>query len=160
MEVSVGPSPSATVVSIPFVEAGAGRRAGSGGRSGPLPSLLPRVADPPTSPRAGVDNMDDLTYLHSAAVLANVHARFRADAIYTYTGPILIAVNPFKPLALYGDETVQRYHIEGEIQAQEGPGPRDAVATLPPHAFATAVRPGPLVLARACVPSVMTCALC
>lgn len=34
---------------------------------------------------------------------------FRLDNIYTRTGPILIAMNPFKRLPLYGENVMERY---------------------------------------------------
>ncbi|PHJ14763.1 myosin f, partial [Cystoisospora suis] len=40
-----------------------------------------------------------LTHLHEAAVLDSLNLRFDVDEIYTFTGPILIAVNPFKQIA-------------------------------------------------------------
>jgi myosin heavy subunit len=40
--------------------------------------------------------MDDLHPLNEASILANIEFRFRIDNIYTRTGPILIAMNPFK----------------------------------------------------------------
>ena len=40
--------------------------------------------------------MDNLSTLHEAAILDNIQHRFRMDLIYTNTGPILIAMNPFK----------------------------------------------------------------
>ena len=51
----------------------------------------------------GVDDMDLLPVLNEAAVLDNVDLRFRVDKIYTNTGPMLLALNPFKWLPLYGD---------------------------------------------------------
>jgi myosin heavy subunit len=48
--------------------------------------------------------MDDLYPLNEASILSNIEHRFRLDDIYTRTGPILIAMNPFKasqyPLSL------------------------------------------------------------
>ena len=35
-------------------------------------------------------------HLHEPAVLHAINLRFDVDNIYTFTGPILIAVNPFK----------------------------------------------------------------
>ncbi len=40
--------------------------------------------------------MDDLHPLNEATILSNIEHRFRLDYIYTRTGPILIAMNPFK----------------------------------------------------------------
>ncbi|EZG57259.1 myosin F [Gregarina niphandrodes] len=62
---------------------------------------------------SGIQSLDDLTqltHLHEAAILNSLNGRFDADAIYTYTGPILIAVNPFKRIrGLYDDEILRRY---------------------------------------------------
>ncbi len=52
----------------------------------------------------GVRNMDDMVHLHEGAVLDNLRKRFRHDLIYTSTGPILIAMNPFKRLPIYSQE--------------------------------------------------------
>ncbi|KAH8047669.1 hypothetical protein JL722_12930 [Aureococcus anophagefferens] len=54
--------------------------------------------------------MDNLSTLHEAAILDNIQHRFRMDLIYTNTGPILIAMNPFKWLPIYGDDVIGRYH--------------------------------------------------
>lgn len=43
-------------------------------------------------------DMTDLVFLHEPGVLANLKQRYSSNAIYTYTGSILIAVNPFKAL--------------------------------------------------------------
>lgn len=48
-----------------------------------------------------LDHCDDLTtlnHLHEPAILQALELRFRRDQIYTLTGPILIAVNPFKTI--------------------------------------------------------------
>mmetsp|Transcript_8801 Transcript_8801/g.30122 ORF Transcript_8801/g.30122 Transcript_8801/m.30122 type:complete len:889 (+) Transcript_8801:192-2858(+) len=69
--------------------------------------VLQRV---PLTSNNGVDNMDNLSTLHEAAILDNIQHRFRMDLIYTNTGPILIAMNPFKWLPIYGDDVIGRYH--------------------------------------------------
>ena len=53
---------------------------------------------------SSVADLITLTHLHEPAILAALQARFARDTIYTNTGPILLAVNPFKRLgdALYG----------------------------------------------------------
>ena len=43
-----------------------------------------------------------LIHLNEPCVLECTRLRYANDDIYTYTGRILIALNPFKPLALYG----------------------------------------------------------
>ncbi|CAH8389372.1 unnamed protein product [Eruca vesicaria subsp. sativa] len=64
----------------------------------------------PEFPELGVDDMTKLAYLHEPGVLLNLKARYNANEIYTYTGNILIAVNPFKRLHhLYGNEIMEQY---------------------------------------------------
>lgn len=43
----------------------------------------------------GVDDLIVLTHLHEPAILYTLHQRYIEDVIYTYTGPILLAINPF-----------------------------------------------------------------
>eukprot|EP00928_Gymnodinium_smaydae_P088572 TRINITY_DN72642_c0_g1_i1.p1 TRINITY_DN72642_c0_g1~~TRINITY_DN72642_c0_g1_i1.p1 ORF type:complete len:1245 (-),score=276.03 TRINITY_DN72642_c0_g1_i1:210-3944(-) len=66
----------------------------------------------------GLSVMDDLTqlaHLHEPAVLDSLQNRYDVDRIYTSTGPILIALNPFKViLGLYEDE-VLRSHIREKL---------------------------------------------
>ena len=61
--------------------------------------------------------MDDLPDLNEASILENTRRRFHMDQIYTRTGPILIAMNPFKWLQIYGDDMIQRYHRCEQIDA-------------------------------------------
>ena len=50
----------------------------------------------------GRDNdLITLPYLHEPAILHAVSERFFHGKIYTWTGPVLIAVNPFQRLPLY-----------------------------------------------------------
>lgn len=54
--------------------------------------------------------MTRLSYLHEPGVLWNIKCRYMYDDIYTYTGSILIAVNPFAPLPhLYGPHMMDQY---------------------------------------------------
>ena len=48
-----------------------------------------------------VEDLINLTHLHEPAILHLLSLRFAHNLIYTYTGPILLAVNPFKSLPLY-----------------------------------------------------------
>ncbi|VYS44998.1 unnamed protein product [Arabidopsis thaliana] len=80
----------------------------------------------PEFPELGVDDMTKLAYLHEPGVLLNLKCRYNANEIYTYTGNILIAVNPFKRLPhLYGSETMKQYK-------------GTAFGELSPHPFAVA----------------------
>ncbi|GFE54273.1 myosin F [Babesia ovis] len=70
----------------------------------------PHTDDRFNSPSGYPDDLCNLTYLHEASVLHALDCRFAVDAIYTLTGKILIAVNPFKHIdGLYDDATILRY---------------------------------------------------
>ncbi|KAH0638160.1 hypothetical protein KY289_038075 [Solanum tuberosum] len=78
------------------------------------------------APSCGVDDMTKLSYLHEPGVLQNLRSRYDMNEIYTYTGSILIAVNPFKRLPhLYAKSVMEQY--KGV-----------ALGELPPHPFAVA----------------------
>lgn len=73
----------------------------------------------------GVEDMIQLQDLHEGSLLYNLAIRFRAQKIYTFTGSILVAVNPYQAFDMYGVEVVRRY--EGQV-----------LGTLSPHIFAIA----------------------
>ncbi|GBG30838.1 Myosin-6 [Hondaea fermentalgiana] len=80
-----------------------------------------------------VDDLTKLKALHEPALLQALQDRFARDRIYTYTGPILLAVNPFKTLDIYGKETASRY-----MEASKGftsSGDRLKAVDLPPHVY-------------------------
>ncbi|CAK9314840.1 unnamed protein product [Citrullus colocynthis] len=62
------------------------------------------------APAGGVDDMTKLSYLHEPGVLQNLKIRYELNEIYTYTGNILIAINPFQRLPhLYDSHMMQQY---------------------------------------------------
>ncbi|KAK7819479.1 myosin-15 [Quercus suber] len=70
--------------------------------------LFPRDAD--EEDHVGVDDMTKLTYLNEPGVLYNLQRRYALNDIYTYTGSILIAVNPFTKLPhLYDVHMMEQY---------------------------------------------------
>ncbi|KAK4379600.1 hypothetical protein RND71_001462 [Anisodus tanguticus] len=70
-------------------------------------SIYPKDTE---APPAGVDDMTKLAYLHEPGVLNNLACRYAINEIYTYTGNILIAVNPFRRLPhLYDIHMMQQY---------------------------------------------------
>ncbi|CAI9260809.1 unnamed protein product [Lactuca saligna] len=80
----------------------------------------------PEAPPCGVDDMTKLAYLHEPGVLQNLKSRYNMDEIYTYTGNILIAVNPFKRLPhLYDKHMMEQYKGAG-------------LGELSPHPYAIA----------------------
>ncbi|KAG5232665.1 myosin [Salix suchowensis] len=62
------------------------------------------------APAGGVDDMTKLSYLHEPGVLENLKTRYELNEIYTYTGNILIAINPFQRLPhIYDGHMMQQY---------------------------------------------------
>ncbi|XP_031262492.1 myosin-16 isoform X2 [Pistacia vera] len=62
------------------------------------------------APAGGVDDMTKISYLHEPGVLHNLATRYEINEIYTYTGNILIAVNPFQGLSnLYDAYMMEQY---------------------------------------------------
>ncbi|KAK3036849.1 hypothetical protein RJ639_031467, partial [Escallonia herrerae] len=62
------------------------------------------------APAGGVDDMTKLSYLHEPGVLQNLATRYQLNEIYTYTGSILIAINPFQRLPhLYEAHMMEQY---------------------------------------------------
>ncbi|XP_024015049.1 myosin-1 [Eutrema salsugineum] len=57
----------------------------------------------------GVDDLMQLSYLNEPSVLYNLNYRYNQDMIYTKAGPVLVAVNPFKEVPLYGNRYVEAY---------------------------------------------------
>ena len=55
---------------------------------------------------------------HSRAVLHTIRNRYAQHSIYTYSGIVLIAVNPFQRVTLYGPEIIQAYsgRRKGELE--------------------------------------------
>nr|KJB42401.1 hypothetical protein B456_007G150900 [Gossypium raimondii] len=86
-------------------------------------NVYPKDAE---APPCGVDDMTKLAYLHEPGVLQNLRSRYDMNEIYTYTGNILIAVNPFRRLPhLYDSHMMAQY--KGA-----------AFGELSPHPFAVA----------------------
>ncbi|PNY00560.1 myosin-H heavy chain-like protein [Trifolium pratense] len=70
--------------------------------------IFPRDAD--EDEHGGVEDMTRLAYLNEPGVLYNIRRRYALNDIYTYTGSILIAVNPFTKLPhLYNNHMMEQY---------------------------------------------------
>jgi myosin V len=71
-----------------------------------------------------------LTHLHEPAVIESLQLRYSNDQIYTNTGPVLLALNPFQSLrGLYGESIQKKYWERAERNKNE---------ELPPHVYAIA----------------------
>ncbi|KAK4697935.1 hypothetical protein P7C71_g223, partial [Lecanoromycetidae sp. Uapishka_2] len=55
------------------------------------------------------DDMAELTHLNEASVVDNLHMRYQADLIYTYSGLFLVTVNPYCHLPIYTNEYMKMY---------------------------------------------------
>ena len=80
--------------------------------------ILQRV---PLTTNNGVENMDNLQSLQEASILDNIQHRFRMDLIYTNTGPILIAMNPFKSLAASITTSLRLRRVDGVWRRRRRP---------------------------------------
>uniref|UniRef100_A0A8C7HFT7 Myosin VC n=1 Tax=Oncorhynchus kisutch TaxID=8019 RepID=A0A8C7HFT7_ONCKI len=85
---------------------------------------LPHLRNPDIL--VGENDLTALSYLHEPAVLHNLKVRFvESNIIYSYCGIILVAVNPYKQLHIYGDAVLQAYSGQN-------------MGAMDPHIFAVA----------------------
>jgi len=87
--------------------------------------LKPKMAADGQRASDGVADMTHISDIDVHGINQNLEVRFKRDEIYTYSGTILVAVNPYKFHSIYENDNVGRY--------------RDRLmGDLPPHIFATA----------------------
>lgn len=58
---------------------------------------------------SGVDDMVLLTKISEDAIVENLRKRYMDDQIFTYIGPVLVSVNPFKQLPYFTNKQVDQY---------------------------------------------------
>ncbi|XP_074773461.1 unconventional myosin-Vc isoform X3 [Athene noctua] len=88
------------------------------------PAALPPLRNPDIL--VGENDLTALSYLHEPAVLHNLKVRFvESKLIYTYSGIILVAINPYKQLPIYGDAIIHAYSGQN-------------MGDMDPHIFAVA----------------------
>ncbi|RCI02977.1 Myosin type-2 heavy chain 1, partial [Rhizopus stolonifer] len=79
-------------------------------------SKLPPLRNPPKMEYT--DDLTNLSYLNEPSVLNTIRTRYMQRLIYTYSGIVLIAVNPFARVSLYDSDIVQQYsgRRRGELE--------------------------------------------
>ncbi|XP_034387321.1 unconventional myosin-Va isoform X2 [Cyclopterus lumpus] len=88
------------------------------------PSDLPPLGNPDIL--EGGNDLTALSFLHEAAVLHNLRVRFLDySSIYTYCGIVLVAINPYDQLPIYGEEVIDAYSGQD-------------MADMEPHIFSVA----------------------
>uniref|UniRef100_A0A8C9R3L1 Methyl-CpG binding domain protein 3b n=1 Tax=Scleropages formosus TaxID=113540 RepID=A0A8C9R3L1_SCLFO len=89
-----------------------------------VPSDLPPLGNPDIL--EGENDLTSLSFLHEPAVLHNLRVRFLDyNSIYTYCGIVLVAINPYEQLPIYGEEVVDAYSGQD-------------MADMEPHIFSVA----------------------
>eukprot|EP00375_Theileria_parva_P003610 XP_766295.1 myosin [Theileria parva strain Muguga] len=84
------------------------------------------------------DDLTKLTHLHEASILHSLYLRFKKDQIYSLTGKILIAVNPFKTIPnLYSNQTILHFKLIC-FKFVQTLIKYDYVGDKDPHVFSTA----------------------
>ncbi|XP_022959885.1 myosin-9 isoform X3 [Cucurbita moschata] len=78
------------------------------------------------APATGIDDMTRMSYLNEPGLLHNLATRYGINEIYTYTGNILIAINPFQSIEKLYDACVMEQYKGAPI------------GELKPHVFAIA----------------------
>lgn len=78
---------------------------------------LPMLRNPPNL--EGSDDLTTLSHLHEAAVLNSIKIRYEKKGIYTYSGLVLVAMNPFEKLDIYSRNKMKEF--VGKTRSQVEP---------------------------------------
>uniref|UniRef100_M4B5D7 Myosin-like protein n=1 Tax=Hyaloperonospora arabidopsidis (strain Emoy2) TaxID=559515 RepID=M4B5D7_HYAAE len=80
-----------------------------------------------------VEDLIQLPHLHEPGICHTLSERFKINEIYTLTGEILLAINPFQPLGIYTDKITRKYIRNGDkrVLGQDVPD-------MPPHVYSIA----------------------
>jgi myosin-5 len=72
-------------------------------------------------PGSHVADMVNLSTLDEGTILENLRNRFEEGEVYTVCGRIVVSVNPFRWLPLYGEDLVAKYHAAEDPFTTEAP---------------------------------------
>ncbi|KAJ7671587.1 P-loop containing nucleoside triphosphate hydrolase protein [Mycena polygramma] len=91
---------------------------------------LPHLRNPPLLESA--DDLATLSHLNEPSILSAVQIRYAQRKIYTYSGIVLLAVNPFEPVPMYTPEIVKAYigRNKGELEPHLFAIAEDAYAAM------------------------------
>ncbi|XP_036363572.1 unconventional myosin-X isoform X4 [Octopus sinensis] len=78
----------------------------------------PELTKEGTRPQDGVRDMIIISNIDENGVNINLQTRYNKDLVYTFTGSILVAVNPYKNLPIYEEKDVQEYSGKKLTQVQ------------------------------------------
>lgn len=87
--------------------------------------LEPKMAAAGQRCEDGVPDMTAISDIDVVGVNTNLRVRFERNEIYTFTGTILVATNPYEFLPIYEKDMMMMYNGR-------------KMGALPPHVFATA----------------------
>jgi myosin heavy subunit len=62
-----------------------------------------------TEEESDLENLIDLVHLNEPSILYSSLIRYQKDKIYTFTGNILLAINPFKKINIYDNLFINKY---------------------------------------------------
>jgi myosin heavy subunit len=79
--------------------------------------------DPTPENSRGITDMTSLAFLNEPEMLECMKQRFLNKSIYTNTGPILMAINPFESLNIYSSATLMSYYDASDISQARQLGP-------------------------------------
>lgn len=65
---------------------------------------------------SGVEDMVLLVKIQEAAIVENLKKRYLDDLIYTYIGPVLISVNPFKQMSYFTEKELELYQCAASYE--------------------------------------------
>jgi myosin-5 len=111
---ATSPATTTTTTATPGVGSGAGSLVGKDDDGKPV--ILPPLRNPPLLEQT--DDLSNLSNLNEPSVLHAISTRYDMHLPYTYSGIVLVALNPFSPLNIYGQDMINQYagKKKGELE--------------------------------------------